>query len=168
MGRWRWIGLVFAVIGAMPALADAPMTIDLTYDSVMDMVRPEVILDLKVHHNLHIAVAADGSVSERRNRNTGRYADRNESRQEELNNSEDQANYVSWRRPAPGTLVREENDPQSVRTMTVTLLPGHSCRLDVVDRLKPGFTEYEFLRIKTHTMGYYSTYRVFATSCAIR
>jgi hypothetical protein len=155
-------------MAAVTARADEPMTVDLTYDSVMDMVRPEVISDLKVHHNLHIAVAADGSVSERRNRNTGPYGDRNRSRQEELNNGEDLANYVSWRRPAPGTLVREENDPQSVRTMTVTVLPGKSCRLDVVDRLKPGFTEYEFLRIKTHTMGFYSSYRVFATSCSIR
>ncbi|HEX4111703.1 MAG TPA: hypothetical protein VH020_04140 [Stellaceae bacterium] len=166
---WGGIGVAVAVmLSALPAPADQPMTIDLTYDSVMDMVRPEAIPDVKVHHNLHLAVGADGGVSEHRNRNTDRYGDRNRSRQEELNDLPDEANYVSWRKAADGTLVREENDPQSVRTMIVTLLPGNTCRLEVADRLKPGFTEYEFLRIKTHTMGFYSNYRVFATSCRIR
>jgi hypothetical protein len=162
------LGLAMAVLAAMSARADEPMNIDLTYDSVMDMVRPEQIPDLRVHHNLHIAIAADGSVYERRNRNAREFADRNASRQEELNDMPDEANYVSWHKAADGTLMREENDPQSVRTMIVTLLPGNSCRLDVVDRLNPGFTEYEFLRISTHTMGFFSRYRVFATSCRVR
>ncbi len=52
--------------------------------------------------------------------------------------------------------------------MTVTLLTDDTCRLDVVDHLKPGFTEYEFLRISTHTMAFFSTYRVASTSCKIR
>src|SRR5580692_6966180 len=43
----------------------------------------------------------------------------------------------------------------AVQTMTVTLTPGSTCRLDVVDQLKPGFTEYAFLRISTHTIGYF-------------
>ena len=51
--------------------------------------------------------------------------------------------------------------------MTVTLLPGNTCRLDVVDHLKPSFSEYAFLRISTHTIGYFSAYRVTRTSCTI-
>jgi len=51
--------------------------------------------------------------------------------------------------------------------MTVTLLPGNTCRLEVVDQLKPGFSEYAFLRISTHTIGYFPTYRVMRTSCTI-
>ena len=32
---------------------------------------------------------------------------------------------------------------------------------------KPGFSEYAFLRISTHTIGYFSTYRVTRTSCTV-
>lgn len=132
------------------------------------MVRPVQRMDIAVHHNVHIMVAADGSVHEQRNRNTRDYADSNASRQKETNGAPDEANYVSWHTGANGTLVRIENDPQSVRTLTVTFPPGGGCNVTVVDRLKRGFTEYEFLRISTHTMGFFSGYRVFATSCQIR
>jgi hypothetical protein len=67
-----------------------------------------------------------------------------------------------------GRLVRVQNDPQSTRTMTVTFTPGNTCHLDVVDQLKPGFNEYAFLRITTHTLGYFSSYRVVRTTCAMR
>jgi hypothetical protein len=162
------VGLAALLLSAVGAYAAEPMTIDLTYDSVMDMVRPVQMPNLTVHHNVHIGVAADGSVDERRNRNARRYSDRNESRQEEMNSAEDEADYVSWHTGPNGTLVRVENDPQSVRTMTVSFPAGGGCNLDVVDRLKPGFTEYEFLRISTRTMGFFSNYRVFATSCSMR
>jgi hypothetical protein len=76
--------------------------------------------------------------------------------------------YAEWRSLPNGKLRRVQRDPQSTRTMTVTLLANNTCRLDVVDRLKPGFTEYEFLRISDHTMAFFSTYRVVDTSCRIR
>ena len=84
-----------------------------------------------------------------------------------LSSSGDDAAYASWRVAPDGRLVRVQNDPQSTRTMTVTLLPGNSCRLEVVDQLKPDFSEYAFLRISTHTIGYFSTYRVTRTFCTI-
>ena len=163
------VGLAALLLSAAGAYAAEPMTIDLTYNSVMDMVRPVQMPNLTVHHNVHIGVAADGSAHERRNRNARRYSDRDESRQEEMNGAPDEADLrLPWQIGPNGTLVRIENDPQSVRTMTVSFPPGGGCNLDVVDRLEPGFTEYEFLRISTHTMGFYSNYRVFATSCSIR
>ena len=51
--------------------------------------------------------------------------------------------------------------------MIVTLTSPTTCRLDIRDELKPGFSDYAFLRITTHTMGYISSYRVTGTSCAI-
>jgi hypothetical protein len=152
--------------GELPGNAAANTVIELTYDSVMDMVRPEVHPGIAVHHNLQITVSGGGNLSEGRNRSAGPYQDRNAMMQV-LSSSGDDAAYASWRVAPDGRLVRIQNDPQSTRTMTVTLLPGNTCRLDVVDQLKPGFSEYAFLRISTHTIGYFSTYRVTRTSCAI-
>ncbi len=153
-------------LGALPGDAAANTVIDLTYDSVMDMVRPEVRPGIAVHHNLQITVSGAGNLSEGRNRSAGPYQDRNAMMQV-LSSSGDDATYASWRAAPDGRLVRVQNDPQSTRTMIVTFLPGNTCRLEVADQLKPGFSEYAFLRISTHTIGYFSTYRVTRTSCAI-
>ena len=152
-----------AALGGLPGNAAANTVIDLTYDSVMDMVRPEVHPGIAVHHNLQITVSGGGNLSEGRNRGAGPYQDRNAMMQV-LSSSGDDAAYASWRVAPDGRLVRVQNDPQSTRTMTVTLLPGNTCRLEIVDQLKPGFSEYAFLRISTHTIGYFSTYRVTRTS----
>ena len=160
------IGVLLA-LAAAPAAEAADNVIDLTYDSVMDMVRPEMRPGIAVHHNLQVTISANNNLTEDRNRNAGPYRDQNAMVQV-LASSGDDSTYASWRVEQDGRLVRTQNDPQSVRTMTVTLLPGKTCHLEVVDRLKPGFSEYAFLRISTHTIGYFSTYRVVRTSCTIR
>ncbi len=157
--------IAMSSLAAVPARAADQFVIDLTYVSVMDMVRPEVRPNIRVHHDLHVTVAL-GGLSENRDRSTKGYSDRNAMAQV-LDSTGDDTTYASWHTAPDGTLVREQNDPQSTRTMTVTLLPNNSCRLEVVDRLKPGFTEYEFLRITSHTMGFFSTYRVVSASCKI-
>ncbi|HUN45125.1 MAG TPA: hypothetical protein VMU85_01335 [Stellaceae bacterium] len=162
--------IALPLLAAMPAAAQAPaaqtFVIDLTYESEMDMVRPEVMPHLHVHHNLHLTIARGGALSESRDRSVRRYADQNGMVQV-LGSSGDEARYASWKAAPDGTLVRVQHDPQSTRTMTVTLLPDSACRLEVVDKLDPGFTEYEFLRVSTHTMAFFSSYRVIATSCRI-
>jgi hypothetical protein len=158
------IAIALLTVSASAQAADQ-FVIDLTYDSLMDMVRPEVRPDIRVHHNLRVTVANGGAV-EKRNRNTKQYFDQNAMAQV-LDSRGDDSTYASWRTAPDGTLVREQSDPQSTRTMTVTLLPDNTCRLDVVDHLKPGFSEYEFLRIASHTMGFFSSYRVVSTSCKI-
>ena len=168
--RARLLGITVIALGplaATPAHAADQFVIDLTYDSLMDMVRPEVRPNIRVHHNLHVTVAGGSGLSEQRNRNTKQYYDKNAMAQV-LDSTGDDSTYASWHTASDGTLVREQSDPQSTRTMTVTLLPDNTCRLDVVDRLKPGFTEYEFLRISSHTMGFFSSYRVTSTNCKIR
>ena len=156
----------FAAFGALPGNAAANTVIDLTYESVMDMVRPEVHPGIAVHHNLQITVSRGGNLSESRSRSAAPYQDRNAMMQV-LSSSGDDVAYASWRTVPDGRLVRVQNDPQSTRTMTVSLLPGNTCRLDVIDQLKPGFSEYAFLHISTHTIGYFSTYRITRTSCTI-
>ncbi len=170
MNKQTWsilgAGLV-AMLAASAAYADQPISIDLTYDSTLDMVRPENLPGLHVHHNLHIRINNGDILSERRNRNIGPYADKNAMAQD-IQEFGEQADGVSWQVAANGTLIRKQDFPQSTRTMTVTLLPGRTCRLEVVERLKPGFSEYEFLRIKVHEMAYYRNYAIVATSCRIR
>ena len=156
-----------AALAATPAWAADQFVIDLAYDSLMNMVRPEVRPNIRVHHNLHVTVSRGSDLAETRNRSAGPYLDKNAMAQV-LDSRGDDTTYASWRTAPDGTFVREQNDPQSTRTMTVTVLPDNTCRLDVVDRLKPGFTEYEFLRISSHAMAFFSSYCVVSTSCKIR
>src|SRR5271163_2107150 len=82
-GHGKTVRLLVSVItaltafGARPGNAAANTVIDLTYDSVMDMVRPEVHPGIAVHHNLQITVSGGGNLSEGRNRSAGPYQDRN-------------------------------------------------------------------------------------------
>ena len=156
--------LLAAGLAAVPAAAQT--RIDLTYDSVMDMVRPEQHPGIIVHHNLQIVFSGQ-NIAENRDRNARQFSDQNAMVQE-LGGTEQQGTYASWRVESNTLLVRTQRDPQSTRIMTVTLTSPTTCHLDVVDSLNPGFSEYAFLRISTHTLGYFSSYRVMQTSCSIR
>ena len=149
-----------------PANADGQTVIDLTYDSVMDMVRPEIHPGIVVHHNLQVTLSDRNKVSEARDRSTHKLSDNNAMKQV-LGSSGDAGSYASWHVVGKDQLIRVQHDPQSTRTMTVTLSSPTTCRLDVKDVLKPGFSEYAFLRISAHTLGYFSTYQVTSTSCTI-
>lgn len=161
-------GLVAIATGlASPAVADGQTVIDLSYDSVMDMVRPEIHSGIKVHHNLQVILSDRNKVSEKRDRNTKQYSDKN-AMTHVLGSSGDEGGYADWHVAGKDRLIRIQRDPQSTRTMTVTLTSPTTCRLEVRDQLKPGFDEYAFLRISTHTIGYFSTYQVTSASCEIR
>src|SRR5260370_23070418 len=140
--RGKAVRLVVSVItaltafGALPGNAAANAVIDLPYDAVMDMVRPEVHPGIAVHHNLQITVSGGGNLSEGRNRSSGPYQDRNAMAQV-LSSSGDDAAYASWRVAPDGRLVRVQNHPQNTRTMTATLLPGNTCPLEGLDPPQP-------------------------------
>ena len=148
------------------ALAGGTTVIDLTYDSVMDMVRPEVHPGIAVHHNLQITLSERNKVAESRDRSTRNASDSNSMRQV-LGGANDAGTYAVWHVVSKDRLERIQHDPQSTRTMAVTLTSPTTCRLDIRDELKPGFQDYAFLRISTHTLGYFSSYRVTSTSCSI-
>ncbi len=160
------VAIVMLASLTAPARAEGQTQIDLTYDSVMDMVRPEIHPGIAVHHNLHVILSDRNKVSEDRDRSVKTASDQNAMRQV-LGSSGDEGSYAAWHVVGKDQLVRIQHDPQSTRTMTVTLTSPTTCRLDVKDVLKPGFNEYEFLRITTHTYGWFSSYRVTSTSCAI-
>ncbi len=155
-----------ALLIVSPVFAGGATVIDLTYDSVMDMVRPEAHSGIAVHHNLQITLSDRNKVAETRDRSTRHASDNNAMRQV-LGGANDAGAYAVWHVVSKDTLERIQRDPQSTRTMIVTLTSPTSCRLDVRDQLKPGFSDYAFLRISTHSMGYFSSYRVTGTSCTI-
>jgi hypothetical protein len=156
-------GTVSATVFQFPAdAAEGGIAIDLTYDSVMDMVRPEPHPNISVHHNLQVRLNGN-KMSENRDRSTGRAFDKAATIKEHGSESGN----VSWHVVDPQHLVRIQTFSQSTRKMTVTLNQDQTCHLDVVEQLKPGFQEYAFLRVSVHEIGYFSDYRVVDTSCAI-
>jgi hypothetical protein len=158
------VGALSFIFASAPSMAAGPIQIDLTYDSEMDMVRPENHPGIAVHHNLHVTFVNGKGVTENRDRNAGRYQDKNSMTQA----PREEAGYATWRVLSQDKLMRIERDPQSTRTMIVTLTSASTCTLEVKDELKSGFNEYAFLRISTHSLGYFSSYRVVGTSCTIR
>jgi len=96
--RAVWLAAALAVALALGAsakpvfAADGTIAIDLTYDSTMDMSKPEVHPNISVHHNLQVRLSG-GKLTENRDRSTGRFFDKNATVQE--HGSADAGN-VSW------------------------------------------------------------------------
>jgi len=166
LGGAAILGLFVVLRLAGPALADGQTVIDLTYDSLMDMVRPEVHPGIRVHHTLQVTLSEHNKIDENSSRAAAGHSD-SKATEHVLGSSGDAGSYAVWRVAAKDQLVRIERDPQSTRTMTVTLTSPTSCRLEVRDELKPGFSEYAFSRISQHSLAYFSNYRVVDASCAI-
>jgi len=150
---------------AAPAAA-GQTTIDLTYDSVMDMVRPDVHPGVKVHHSLEVVLSADNQVTETHNRNANGQSDKF-AHEAALGGGDAQSYDPVWHVVSAGELVRTQNEVQSTRTITLTLTSPTTCSVAVKDELKPGFTEYAFPRIGQHTTAYFTGYQVVGATCAI-
>jgi hypothetical protein len=157
------VGAVSIVFAVAPSMAAEPIQIDLTYDSEMDMVRPENHPGISVHHNLHVTFVNGKGVTENRDNSAGRYQDKNSMSQA----PGEEGGYATWRVLSQDKLMRIQREHQSTRTMIVTLTSASTCTLEVKDELKSGFSEYAIQRISTHSLGYFSSYRVVGTSCTI-
>jgi hypothetical protein len=94
-GLYHTGGVAFGlVMSANLAFAAGQTVIDLTYDSVKDMVRPEVHPNIAVHHNLQAILSKGNKVSERRDRSTKGLMDKNAMRQV-LGSSGDAGSYAA-------------------------------------------------------------------------
>src|ERR1700747_2677243 len=111
-----FLGMVSDSVLAFPAsAAEGGITIDLTYDSVMNMVRPEPHPNISVHHNLQVKLTGN-KMTENRDRSTGRFFDKASTIKEHGSDVGD----VSWHVADPQHLVRIQAFSQSTRKMTVT------------------------------------------------
>jgi len=163
---WR-AGLFVAASAAFAAPAAAGQTtIDLTYDTTMDMVRPMAYPGIKVHHALTVTLSQDNQVSETHNREANGQAD-TFAHEAALGGGDPQSYAPVWHVVSAGELVRTQNEVQSTRTITVKLTSPTTCSVEMKDELKPGFSDYAFLRISQHTLGYFVNYRIVNPSCAI-
>ena len=144
---------------ASPAEATEKVTtIDVNYDSVMDQVRPQIKTGVAAHRSFEVSLSTTGKIVE-----SGRLGDPvNEQRL-----GRDDAD-VSWRVASANKLIRIQRNPQSIRTIAITILPGNSCQSEAVEQLKPGFSEYMFVGGANHELRYYSRYQITNASCSIR
>ena len=150
---------------AVPAAA-GQTTIELTYESVMDMVRPDVHPGVKVHHNLQVVLSEGNQVTETHNRNANGLSDKF-AHEAALGGGDAQSYEPVWHVVSAGELVRTQNEVQSTRTITVTLTTPTTCSVAVKDELKPGFAEYAFPRIGQHALAYFTGYHIVGSTCAI-
>ncbi|HXZ14369.1 MAG TPA: hypothetical protein VEH77_00040, partial [Roseiarcus sp.] len=75
------VAALASAIVATPALAGDATVIDLSYDSIMDMVRPEVHPGITLHRNFHVTLSERNKVSESRDREVRNASDSNSMRQ---------------------------------------------------------------------------------------
>lgn len=161
----RFYACMLALLPMVGSAHAGSINISLTYDSVMDMVRPMQYPGISVHHNMQITMNGN-NLSENRDRSTGKYFDKAASVME---HGSEGAGAVTWRVQDANHLVRMQTFSQSSRKMVVSVNPqDKTCSLSVTDTLKPGFNEYAFLRVQKHEIAYFSSYHVTSTSCTIQ
>jgi hypothetical protein len=147
---------------ARPASANPVIVID--YDSVMDRVRPKPMTGGTVHFHIEVTLHDGNKVSQSQTLQSGRLS---QDWTIDQNLGESQRSGV-WHIESHDTLKYVWNMAQSVRTITVKLLPGNTCSTNVRDQLKPGFSEYAFGARWTSGLEYYSRYENTNMSCSIR
>jgi hypothetical protein len=93
------------------------IVINLTYDSITGMVRPEVHPGVAVHHDLTIALSGRNQVSKSRSRNTKNLSDSNSASQV-LSSSDKRSSYSSWQVAPVNRFVRIQRDPQKLKRLS--------------------------------------------------
>jgi hypothetical protein len=165
-----------AFLGVIPALAcceamaAGDTVIHVTFDSTMDMVEPIVMLNLVSRFEKTVVLKADGTVGEIMNYGGtqssvggGPTPSRDEVQVRKLGRV---AGGSGWRVKGANVLVKYFSFPQNTRTSTITV-SGSSCKYDVVETLKPGFSTYTYPRSDTGKIAYFKNVRIAATSCSI-
>jgi hypothetical protein len=144
------------LLTAPPAFA---AKISVSYSLVYDRIRPEPQKGVTVTSNYEVTLGEDGKVSEDQTRASGRMSD-NFQRKGSLGDSR-------WQVAGENQLKRTAEGEQHTLLMTITTT-GTTCKLEVEYKLKEGFKEYKFRRIKDGTMAYFTQPTITTTRCAIR
>jgi hypothetical protein len=143
--------------------------IRLGLDTASDMVRPEQMPNLTGHDDITLTLHPGGSISEQHS--WGGHQLGKPSTQRSADSSGRLGGSItpmsSWHVRSSNVLERLQNFPQNTRIWRVTIA-GSSCRLNVLDTLKPGYRAYSFVRSRDGTIAYFTNYKVTGTSCSIR
>ena len=143
------------LLSVLPASA---AKINISYTIVHDRLRPDPQRGVSVTNRFQVELEQSGSVNEDRSRASGRFSD-SANRRTKLGDG--------WQVRGDNQIQRTITHPQSTAVLTITTT-GKSCRLDVQYSLKPGFSEYQYRRVKDQTKAFFSEPKVVATSCAIQ
>jgi hypothetical protein len=152
-----------ALVAMSYSFARAEAVVELSYDSTLDMTRPNTILNIHARDHVTLVIKDDGSISEKSTARSG-------SARSYVNQrtwKDDTRLGRAWRVVSQDVLMRTGSLPHNDRIMTVTIT-GRTCRLQVVDRLKSGFTTYTFPRASDAKMVEFSRVTIGNTSCSIR
>jgi hypothetical protein len=143
--------------------SESPVIV-LDYDSVMDRVRPNPMTGGTVHFHIEVTLHDGNKVSQSQTLQSGRLS-QDWTISQDLGESHRSG---IWHIESRDTLKYIWNMAQSVRTITVKLLPGNTCSMNARDQLKPGFSEYAFGARWSNGLEYYSRYENTNMSCSIR
>jgi hypothetical protein len=134
-----------------------------------DMIQPEQMPNIAGQDDITLTLHSGGSITEQHTwggRQLGKGStQRNVNSLGKLGGSI--TSIASWHVKSSNILERLQNFPQNTRIWRVTI-SGSSCQLDVIDKLKPGFRTYSFVRSRDGTIAYFTNYKVTGTSCSIR
>jgi hypothetical protein len=150
--------------GALAQTLGVETRIDLGFDETDIRVRPDPAPGF-VHHEVHLILSQGNKVTEVRRATAADGRTGNDQFEGTLGGGG--GGRVVWRVMSKNTLVRVQDWPQSTLTMTVSTSGSNSCRLDVVAKLKPGFSEYEIFSIHKKVMAYYSKWDTSNPTCVI-
>jgi hypothetical protein len=73
---------------------------------------------------------------------------------------------LKWRVAGPNKIVAIIDYPQNQQIQTISV-NGKTCTINVVDRLKPGFTEYMLWSASLNQIAYYDQVKFLGGSCTI-
>jgi hypothetical protein len=153
------------------AMAAGDTVIHVTFDSTMDMVEPIAMPNLISRFEKTVVLKADGTVGEIMNFGgppSGVGGAPALSRDEvQVHKLGRVGGGSGWRVKGPNVLIKYFSFPQNTRTSTITV-SGSSCKYEVVETLKPGFSTYTYPRSDTGKIAYFTNVKIAATSCSIQ
>jgi hypothetical protein len=158
--------LFFVEAGAAHA-QNAVTQIDFSINYLFNSLRPDPRDNIPVTHTYSITLSGAGRVDEKRQAQSGAASYASQLTRVLGESSSEGKTGGAWRVAGPNKLVRQRNLPQSAETLTVSV-KGQSCDVTVDNRLKPGFSEFEYSSIRTGEWQYFSRPQVTSASCAIR
>jgi hypothetical protein len=149
--------LTLLALTALPARADTAIHAD--YSATYDRLRPKPYKGINLKNTIDVTLSGTNSVRETNTREAGTFSD-SKSKSSTLGSG-------GWSVLGENKIQKIIDQPQSVTEMTITV-DGAACKFDIQFKLKPGFTEFAFIKIMDGKIGYFTQPKVETTTCVIK
>jgi hypothetical protein len=156
-----FVGAFFIAFGITAEAQNSDTKIHLGFDLSMDQVSP-TSHPVNSSDEVWLTLHTNGSIEERHS--WGGETDNHGARLGRAINA-----IASWHVRSSNIIERFQSFPNNTRSWQVSV-DGASCKLSVVDKLRPGKREYTFPTPGTHPLvyHYFENYRVTRTFCTIQ